>query len=263
MPNLTVPADIHPTAIVAAAVQLGVNVVVGPYTIIEEDVRIGDGTIIESHARLGRGARIGQDCRIHHCAVVGGAPQDLKYAGEPTELFVGDRTTIREFATVHRGTTHSGKTVVGSDCLIMAYAHVAHDCRIGNHVILANAVNLAGHVTIEDWVTVGGVVPVHQFVRLGAHCIIGGGFRVPQDIVPYALAAGYPLRVVDINRIGLQRRGFTKEQLDALSRAFRILFRSKLNTTQALERIKADVAQTAEVRYLVEFIESSERGITA
>ena len=263
MSNSTVSADIHSTAIVAEDVQLGERVVIGPYTIIEEDVRIGDGTMIESHVRVGRGARFGEDCRIHHCAAVGAAPQDLKYAGERTELFVGDRTTIREFATVHRGTTHSGKTVVGSDCLIMSYAHVAHDCRIGNHVILANAVNLAGHVTIEDWVSVGGVVPVHQFVRLGAHCFIGGGFRVPQDVVPYALAAGYPLRVVDINRIGLERRGFTAEQLDALSRAFRILFRSKLNTTQALERIRTDVARTAEVLRLIEFIESSERGITA
>jgi len=261
VPQTMASPGIHPTAIVAEDVQLGEHVVIGPYTIIEDDVHIGNGTVVESHARIGRGTRIGRDCRIHHCAVVGGAPQDLKYAGERTELFVGDRTTIREFATVHRGTVHSGKTVVGSDCLIMAYAHVAHDCRLGDHVILANAVNLAGHVMIEDWVIVGGVVPVHQFVRLGAHCIIGGGFRVPKDIVPYALAAGCPLRVVDINRVGLERRGFTKDQLEPLARAFRVLFRSKLNTTQALGRIKTDVAQTLEVLYLVNFIESSERGI--
>ncbi len=254
--------EIHPTAIVASDMQLGENVTVGPYTIVEEDVQIGDGTTIDSHARIGCGARIGKNCHIHHCAAVGTAPQDLKYAGEKTELYVGDRTVIREFATVNRGTDHRKKTIVGADCLIMAYAHVAHDCWLGDHVILANAVNLAGHITIEDWVIIGGVVPVHQFVRLGAHCMIGGGFRVPKDIVPYSMAAGYPLKIAGLNRLGLERRGFTKEQLQPLSQAFRLLFRSKLNTSQAVARIKADVEQTDHVKHLVGFVESSERGIT-
>jgi UDP-N-acetylglucosamine acyltransferase len=262
LPQTVTTAQIHPTAIIAADVQLGQRVTVGPFSIIEDDVTIGDGTIIDSHARIGTGTRIGRDCHLHHCAVVGTAPQDLKYAGEKTELFVGDRTVIREFATLNRGTAHRRKTIVGADCLIMAYAHVAHDCWLGDHVILANAANLAGHVTIEDWVIIGGVVPVHQFVRLGAHCIIGGGFRVPKDIVPYAMAAGHPLKVAGINRVGLERRGFGAEQLAPLSRAFRLLFRSKLNTSQALDRIRAEVDQTAEVKHLLEFVENSERGIT-
>jgi len=263
VPQTVINTRIHSTAIVSTDVELGENVTIGPYTIVEDDVTIGSGTVIDSHARIAAGARIGEDCRIHHCAVVGTEPQDLKYAGEKTMLHIGDRTVIREFATLNRGTAHRKKTVVGSDCLIMAYAHVAHDCWLGDHVILANSVNLAGHVTIEDWVIIGGVAPVHQFVRLGAHCIIGGGFRVPKDIVPYAIAAGYPLKVAGINRIGLQRRGFTKTQLEPISRAFKVLFRSGLNTGQALNRIRADVEQTPEVQHLVEFIESSERGITA
>ncbi len=254
---------IHPTAILEGDVRLGVDVTVGPYTIIEDDVSIGDGTIIDSSVRVGTGTRIGKQCRIHHNAVVGTAPQDLKYAGEKTELIIGDRTTIREMATLNRGTTHSMKTVVGSDCLMMAYSHVAHDCRVGNHVIMANSATLAGHVTIEDWVIIGGLVPIHQFVRLGAHSMIGGGYRVPKDIVPYAMTGGYPLKVVGLNKIGLQRRGFTPEQIKPLADAYRILFRSKLNTSQAVEKIKADIEQTAEVRYLIEFIEKSERGITA
>ncbi len=263
MPQTQQRSGIHPTAIVAPDVQCGERVTVGPYAIIENDVTIGDGTIIDSHVRIGPGTRLGKDCRVFHGAAIGGPPQDLKYAGEKTELFVGDRTVIREFVTLSRGTKHSYKTVVGSDCLLMAYAHVAHDCRVGDHVILANAVNLAGHVTLEDWVIIGGVVPVHQFVRIGAHCMIGGGYRVPKDIVPYALAAGYPLKVVGLNRLGLKRRGFAKEQLAPLSRAYRLLFRAKLNTTQALERIKSEVEQSVEVRQLVAFVESSERGITA
>lgn len=263
MSQTTAKVNIHPTAIVADDVELGENVVVGPYSIVEKNVKIGDGTVLVSHVRLGNGTRIGRNCRLHHCVSAGSAPQDLKYAGEPTELFIGDRTVIREFATLNRGTTHRRKTVVGADCLIMAYAHVAHDCWVGDHVILANAVNLAGHVTIEDWASIGGIVPVHQFVRIGAHCYIGGGFRVPKDIVPYSLSGGYPLKVAGLNRIGLERRGFTKEQLAALSKAFRILFRSKLNTTQAVERLKTDIEQTPEVRHLIEFVETSERGITA
>jgi UDP-N-acetylglucosamine acyltransferase len=263
LPQTIGNSRLHPTAVIASDVQLGENVTVGPYTIIEDDVIIGDGTVIDSHARIGTGARIGKDCHIHHCVAVGTAPQDLKYAGEKTELFVGDRTIIREFATLNRGTTHRKKTIVGSDCLIMSYAHVAHDCRLGDHVIMANAATLAGHVTIEDWVIIGGVVPVHQFVRLGAHCIIGGGFRVPKDIVPYAMAAGCPLKIAGMNRLGLERRGFTREQLEPLAKAFRLLFRSKLNTSQALERIKAEVKQIDEVKHLIEFIECSERGITA
>ncbi len=253
--TLTHPG-VHPTAIIGERVTIGEQVTIGPYTIIEDDVVIGDHTVIDSQARIG-------SCRVHHSAVVGTEPQDLKYHGEKTTCHIGDRTVIREFATVNRGTEDREKTIVGADCLIMAYAHVAHDCWLGDHVILANSANLAGHITIEDWVIIGGVVPVHQFVRLGAHCMIGGGFRVPKDIVPYGMAAGYPLKIIGLNRIGLERRGFTAEQLEPLSKAFRLLFRSKLNTTQALQHIRDDIEETAEIRHLVEFIESSDRGITA
>ncbi len=263
MKDTMVHSGIHPTAILGDQVTLGEDVTIGPYTIIEDDVIIGDHTVIESQARIGTGTRMGKSCRVHHSAVVGTEPQDLKFHGEKSTCHIGDRTVIREFATVNRGTADRQKTIIGTDCLIMAYAHVAHDCWLGDHVILANSANLAGHITIEDWVIIGGVVPVHQYVRLGAHCMIGGGFRVPKDIVPYSMAAGYPLKIAGLNRIGLERRGFTKQQLEPLHKAFRLLFRSKLNTTQAVQRIREDVEETAEVRHLLEFIESSERGITA
>lgn len=256
------PPRIHPTAVVNPRAQIAEDVLIGPYAIIGRDVEIDSGTTVGSHALVDEGARIGKSVQIHHGAVVSGRPQDLKYQGEPTHLFVGDGTIIREFATLHRGTTHTGKTVVGLNCLIMAYAHVAHDCRIGDNVILANAVNLAGHVTIEEWAIVGGVVPVHQFVRIGAHAMIGGGFRVPMDVVPYALAGGYPLKIEGLNKIGLKRRGFPEPTIKALRQAFRILFQAKMNTTPALERIRAEVEHLPEVQRLVRFVAESERGIT-
>jgi len=252
---------IHPTAIVDPKAELGAGVSVGPFTIIEGDVTIGDGTQIAAHARIAAGTRVGRDCTIAHGAVLGTEPQDVKFEGEYTTLEIGDRTLIREYATLNRGTRNRMKTVVGSDCFLMAYTHVAHDCKLGDHVILANSVNMAGHVTIEDWAMIGGVVPIHQFVRIGCHSMTGGGFRIPQDICPYALMGGYPLRVMGLNIVGLKRRGFTTEQLSALRRAFRFLFKSELNTTQALERIEAEVELTAEVVHVMEFIRSSERGI--
>ena len=255
------PPQVHATAIVDPTAHLDPGVVVGPYTVIEDDVVVAEGTRLESHVRLGRGTRLGRDNRISHGAVLGTEPQDVTYRNEPTLLEVGDRNIIREYATLHRGTAHSGKTVLGSDCFIMAYAHVAHDCRIGNHVVLANSVNMAGHVTMEDWVVVGGLVPIHQFVRVGCHAMIGGGFRVPQDVCPYALLGGYPLKTVGLNVVGLRRRGFTSAQMGPLKAAFRILFQSELNTSHALERIQADVELTAEVTHLLDFVRASQRGI--
>jgi len=252
---------VHTTAIVSSHAELGNGVKVGPYAIVEDNVTIGDGTEIGSHALVASGARIGREVSIHHGAVVGTVPQDLKFGGEESLLYIGDNTTIREFATLNRGTEWRGFTKVGANCLLMAYSHIAHDCLIGDHVILANAVNLAGHVEIGDWAIIGGIVPVHQFVKIGAHAMIGGGFRVPMDVCPYALCAGYPLRVAGLNRVGLERRGFSKDSLEKLDKVYRILFRSKLNTTQALERVKSEIEQVDEVKALVDFIESSERGI--
>ena len=254
-------ANIHPTAIVDPGATLAADVEVGPYAVIEDNVQIGAGCRIGPHALVAWGARLGQEVQIHKGAVVGTVPQDLKFGGEETTLEVGDRTVIREYATLNRGTEDRWKTVVGNDCLLMAYSHIAHDCRIGSHVILANAVNLAGHITIEDWAIIGGVVPVHQFVHIGTHAMIGGGFRVPMDVVPYALCGGYPLQVMGLNQIGLKRRGFAEDKIKILGKAFRILFRSKYNTSQAVQHIKAELELTEEVKLLLSFIENSERGI--
>jgi len=262
MPAAPAEPSIHPTALVDPAAELGSGVAVGPYSIIEGGARIGAGTQIGAHVFISRYTTVGKECRISHGAVLGSEPQDLKFTGEVTTLEVGDRTIIREYATLNRGTRERRKTVVGSDCFLMTYVHVAHDCHLGDHVVLANSVNMAGHVTIEDWAVVGGVVPIHQFVRIGRHAMIGGGFRIPQDVCPYALLGGYPLHVMGLNVIGLKRRGFARAQLVPLRNAFRLLFQSGLNTTQALDAIRREVEPTAEVTHVVEFIESSARGIT-
>jgi len=252
---------IHPTAIVAAGALLGDGIEIGAHAIIEDNVNIDDGCRIGANVLIADGARLGKNVKVHHGAVLATIPQDLKFGGEPSLLRVGDNTTIREYATMNRGTKERGETTVGRDCLLMAYSHVAHDCLIGDHVILANAVNLAGHIEIGDYAILGGLVPVHQFVKIGRHVMIGGGFRVPMDICPYAMCGGYPMKVMGLNIVGLRRRGFPQETLDGLDKAFRILFRSKLNTTQAVERIKAEVELIPEVQEVLDFIAASERGI--
>jgi UDP-N-acetylglucosamine acyltransferase len=199
--------------------------------------------------------------RISHGAVIGTEPQDLKYAGEPTETHIGDRTIIRECATVHRGTIRTGRTIVGADCMIMAYAHVAHDNTLGHHVILANAVQLGGHVTLEDWVVVGGASVVHQFCRIGMHAMIGGGFRVTQDVLPFVIVGGCPARTLKLNRIGLERRGLPAETIERLSRAFRIVFRSKRNFSQAADELQRVMPDCPEAQQMRDFILQSERGL--
>ncbi|HYQ87160.1 MAG TPA: acyl-ACP--UDP-N-acetylglucosamine O-acyltransferase [Bacteroidota bacterium] len=252
---------VHSTAVVSPKAQLGDNVSVGPFTVIEDDVTIGSGTAIASHALIANGSRIGKECRVHHGAVLGTLPQDLKFRNEITTLEVGDYTTIREYATLNRGTHERWKTTVGSHCFMMAYSHVAHDCEIGSHVILANSVNMGGHVVIEDHAVVGGIVAIHQFTHIGCHSMIGGGFRVTKDVPPYVLAGQEPLAFTGLNLVGLKRRNFPQAVLDSLEKVYRIVYHNQLNVSQALERIKADLPMTEEVRRVVEFIEKSKRGI--
>ena len=253
--------DIHPSAIVHNGASLAEGVSIGPFSIIEDDVEIGEGSQIHSHVLVARGARIGGNCQIHHGTVVATIPQDLKFSGEKTILQIGDNTIIREFCSINRGTKDRGSTQIGRDCFLMAYTHVAHDCWVGDGVILANGVQLAGHVTIEDWVIVGGLVPVHQFCRIGQHAIIGGGFRAVQDVPPYILTAGEPLAYKGLNIIGLKRRGFSKETCQSLKSCYRILYRSRLNRNQAIEKIRSEIEMIPEVEAVLEFGENSKRGI--
>jgi len=256
------PEGIHPTALIDASAQLGSDTTVGAYTIVGPGVVIGDRTRLGPHVLVERDTIVGADCVIHNGAVLGTDPQDLKYAGEPTELRVGDRTVIREFATLNRGTTALGFTSVGSDCLLMAYTHVAHDCRIGNNVILSNAVNMGGHVTIDEWAIIGGVTPIHQFVRIGAHAFVGGASRVAKDIPPYVKAAGSPIQLYGLNAVGLQRRGFSEEVRRELKRAYRLFFASTYNTTQALSRARDELQDLPEIEVFLSFFEASDRGVS-
>ncbi len=254
-------AEIHPAAIVHPNAVIDPDVEIGPYAVIEDNVVIGRGSNIGAGAYIASGARIGDEVKVFSYAVVGTIPQDLKFGGEESTIEIGDRTVIREFVTMNRGTSARGKTVVGSECLFMAYSHVAHDCLIGNSCILANSATLGGHVTIEDWVIIGGLVPIHQFVRIGCHVMVGGGWRVPKDVPPYTIAAGNPLKPVDINKIGLSRRGFKKETISNLKKAYKILFRSKKDMKTSLAELDSLGDLGPEVDHLKEFILSSERGV--
>ena len=252
---------IHPAAIVHPDSVIGSDVEISPYAIVEDNVVIGDGSVIGTGAYIAWGVRLGEEVKVFPHAVLGTIPQDLKFGGEETTLEIGERTVIREFVTMNRGTSAHKKTVVGSDCLFMAYSHVAHDCSVGNNCILANSATLAGHVTIEDWAIVGGLVPVHQFVVIGCHTMIGGGWRVSKDVPPYTIAAGNPLKPVDINKIGLSRRGFSEETVSNLKKAYKILFRSKKNMRTSLTELDSLGDLGPEVNHLKEFIRSSKRGV--
>lgn len=255
-------STIHPTAVVDPRAELGSGVEVGPFAVVGPDVVIGEGTVLMSHAVVERWTRIGRRCRVHPFATLGGAPQDLKYRGEETWLELGDETVVREAATLNRGTVGGlGKTVVGSRCLLMAYAHVAHDCVLGDQVILANAATLAGHVTVEDHVILGGLAAVQQFVRLGAHSFVGGTSGVNQDVPPFMLVSGVPASNHGLNLVGLKRRGFSDEAIRALKRAHQTIFRSGLTLARAIEQVRAEQAGVPEVTRLVEFIEGSKVGV--
>ena len=255
-------ALVHPTAIIDPDANVAPDVAVGPYSIIGPGVLVGRGTVLGPHVLLERDTTLGEQCQIAKGAVIGSDPQDLKYEGEPSRLIVGDRTVVREHATLNRGTRASGKTTVGSDCLIMAYAHVAHDCEIGNHVVLSNAVNMAGHVVIEDWVIVGVLTAIHQFVRVGAHAFVGGASRIAQDVLPYMRVAGSPAKLYGLNSVGLDRRGLSEEVRRALRATYRLLFQSNLNVSQGLARVEAEVEPLPEVLRLLVFVRESQRGIT-
>ena len=254
---------IHPTAIVGKGADLDPDVDIGPYSIISDDVCIGAGTRIGSHVVLEPYVTIGKNCQIFQYAAIGATPQSLKFEGEKTYANIGDRTIIREFVTVHRGTGFGGGiTEVGEDNFLMAYTHIAHDCRIGRNVVMSNNATLAGHIIIEDYATVGGLVAIHQFVRIGKYAFIGGKSAVVKDIPPYVIAAGDRAKLHGLNSVGLKRQGFSPRSLAALKKAYRIIFRIGLTMNEAIERVKAEVEQVPEVVGFIQFIQSSKRGIT-
>ena len=248
-------AFVHPNA------EIGKNVTIDAFAYIDENVVIGDGTHIYPHATVLSGARIGKNCNIFPGAVISAIPQDLKFVGEKTTAVIGDNTTIRESATVNRGTASKGTTIVGSHCLIMAYAHVAHDCKLGDRIILGNATQLAGEVVVDDWAIISGGTLVHQFCHLGAHIMVQGGSRISKDIPPYVMVGREPLGYMGLNIVGLRRRGFIAEQMNAIQESYRYIYLSGLNTTQALEAIEKNIPESKEREDILSFIKSSERGI--
>ncbi len=253
---------IHPAAFIEDGAQLGTGVTIGPGAVIGPNVRIGDGTSIGSHALVTGWTTIGKGCRLHHGAVVGSPPQDLKYAGGISYLEIGDHTELREYVTANLATEPGATTRIGGHCLLMAYAHVAHNCQLGDHVMIANAVQFAGYVTVEDRAIVGGGTLIHQFVRIGRHSIVGGGSRIVQDIAPFMMAAGSPPRCTGLNRVGLERRGFAAEAREALGRAYKLLFREGLTVTDAVTRMRERDPAIPEVEVLARFAETSARGLT-
>ena len=246
---------IHPNA------KLHPTVTVGAFSCIYDDVEIGEGTVIDNNVTIYGGTRIGKNCHIYAGAVIGGDPQDLKFKGEKTYAIIGDNTTVREFVTIHRGTASKGKTVVGNNCLIMAYCHVAHDCYLNNNIIMSNATQLAGEVVVEDWAIIGGGSLVHQFSHIGAHAMIQGGSKINKDVPPYIIAAREPISYCGINSVGLNRRGFTQEQITTIQDTYRILFLSGLNMTQAVEKICETLPESFERNLIVDFVKSSPRGV--
>ncbi len=253
---------IHPSAIVSPKAKIGADCFIGAFCVIGDEVTLGDKVHLESHVVVDGKTSVGDETRIFPFVSIGLAPQDLKYKGEPTATEIGNRNHIREFVTIHRGTSGGGGlTKIGDDNLLMAQAHVAHDCQIGNEVIMANAATLAGHVEIADKANVGAYSGVHQFCRIGREAFVGGYSVVVKDALPFAISQGNHAKCFGLNRLGMKRRGYAKETLEKLHHAYHLLLSSKLNTSQAVERMKAEIADCAEVDYLVEFIESSKRGV--
>src|SRR6266403_1071390 len=262
MATATHPTIIHPSAVVSPHARIGFDCYVGPYSIIGEEVELGDGVRLGSHCVVDGRTTIGAGTHIFPFVSIGLASQDLKYKGELSETRIGKRNRIREFVTIHRGTEGGGLlTEIGDDCLIMAQAHIAHDCRLGNEVIMANGATLAGHVTIDDRANVGAYSGVHQFCRVGREAYVGGYSVVVKDALPFALTVGNHARCYGLNITGMKRRDYTRETIDALHHAFHLLLSAKLNTTQALDRIREEVKNSSEVNELVRFVETSQRGV--
>ena len=251
----------QPLAFIHTDSKIARNVVIEPFVTIEKDVEIGSGTWIGSNVTIMEGARIGKNCRIFPGAVISAIPQDLKFEGEKSLTIIGDNCTIRECATINRGTSASGKTIIGNDCLIMAYAHIAHDCVVGNNCIIVNSVALGGHVTIGDCAIIGGLSAVHQFVSIGKHAMVSGGSLIRKDVPPFVKAAREPLSFVGINSIGLRRRGFSNEKITEIQAIYRILFQRNNNNTQAILKIETEIDTSAERDEIISFVQNSGRGI--
>ena len=248
-------------SIISDKSKLGNNVSIGPYCIIEDNVIIGDNTTIGSHTIIKEYTEIGQDCNIFYHCVIGEIPQDKKYNGEKSKLIIGNNNTIREFCTLNRGTAESGSTQIGNHCLFMAYVHVGHDCILKNDIILANGVQLGGHVEIDDYGIVGGMTPVHQFCKIGMHAFIGGGLRVVQDVPPYIIANGEPLKFSGINILGLRRRKFSSEERNNIKKVYKLLYNSDYNTSQAIKKIESTFEINDSIQNIINFILSSKRGL--
>jgi len=248
-------ANVHPEA------KIGNNVTIEPFATVQKDVVIDDGCWIGPGAVIWDGARLGKNVKIYPGASVSSIPQDLKFAGEQTETYIGDNTVIRECVTISRGTTDKFKTVIGKNCLLMAYVHVAHDCLIGNQCILVNTVQVAGHVTIDDWAIVGGASALHQFVKIGAHVMLSGGSLVRKDVPPFTKAAREPLTYAGINTVGLRRRGFSSEKISEIQEIYRFIFLKGMNNSKAIDLVEKEVPQSTERDYIIDFIRTSERGI--
>jgi UDP-N-acetylglucosamine acyltransferase len=251
----------HPLCNIHPEAKIGKNVTIEPFATIHRDVVIEDGSWIGPNVVIFDGARIGKNVKIYPGASISAVPQDLKFAGEKTETFIGDNTVIREYVTISKGTNDKFKTVIGKNCLLMAYVHVAHDCIIGNHCILVNAVQVAGHVTVDDWAIIGGASALHQFVKVGAHVMISGGSLVRKDVPPFTKAAREPLSYAGINAIGLRRRGFSSEKISEIQEIYRYIFLKGINNTKALDIIEQTITQSEERDYIINFIRGSERGV--
>ncbi len=252
---------ISPLAHIHSNTQIGKDVIIDPFAVIEDEVIIGSGAHIMSHAVIMKNVKIGNSCQVFPGAVIGAIPQDLKFDGEVTTVEIGDNTTIRECVTVNRGTKDKWKTVVGNNCLLMAYAHIAHDCILGNHVIIANSVQLAGHVEIGDYAIIGGNAAAIQFSKIGAHSYIAGGTEVIKDVPPYIKAGRNPLSYVGINSVGLQRRGFSSEKINSITEIYRNIYLRGLNITQATQFIEKELPDSKEKDEILKFIRESKRGI--
>ncbi len=257
----SIPSTIHPTAIIEPGVKIGVDVKIGPYTVIEGDVVIGDSCEIGSHVVIGEGTRLASGCRIFKGAAIGLIPQDKKFSGEKTFTFIGKNTLIREFVTVNRGSAARGETRIGDDCWIMAYCHIAHDCIIGNDVTISNSLAMAGHVEIGSHATIGGVCSFHQFTHIGDYAFIQATSYITQDVLPFALTGAEPLRIVDINKIGLERHGFTEKRRRDIKRAYKILFRDNRTLDDAIVRLETDFPGNPDIASIISFVKTSTRGL--